>query len=101
MNPIYLNAAVLPLMATIFIPDAIRDRKSGQYLGLLNRNLLFYFIAIFCVECVLMFAEFGLNLTSIVRATGITFFPFVGAYIFAKYSHKENYGVKWRSDDKK
>jgi len=93
MNPLILNAAVLPLFATIFYPDAFRDRNTGEFFGFFNLKAIIYFVSIFAVELVLVSDEFGLNLTTLLRVTLISLLPFLGGVAFTFYSHKRNFGV--------
>ncbi|MDA1372957.1 MAG: hypothetical protein O2971_19695 [Proteobacteria bacterium] len=100
MNPIYLNAAVLPLFATWFIPEAIRNRKTGEYLGFRNRTVAMHFILILCMESFFLIEKYGLNLDAGFRVLSISAMPFLGALVFVKYTQKELYGneikfTKW------
>ena len=92
----YLNAAILPLLATVFIPDAIRDSKTGKYLGLFNRSMAIYFMAILAMQLFisLQYREFGWRALEITVST--TLLVFIGAMIFVKYTNKKRYGVEIR-----
>ncbi len=95
MNSIAFNAAVLPIFAIMLIPNAIRNRKSGVYLGYLNINVFVYLVIIFALETFFLIDKFGFGIITLLRIVGITAMPFIGAYVFVKYSHKENYGVEF------
>lgn len=101
VDPIYLNAAVFPLMATMFIPDAIRDRKSGEYKGLLNKTVVAYAIAVFAIEGFFTIDKFGFSFTTILRVIGVSLMPFIGGYVFVKYSHKQLFGEEFDPKNKK
>ena len=94
MNPLFLNAAILPLFATIFFPDAFRNRQTGEFLGFLNLEASVYLVVIFVVEMILVSDEFGFSFTTSLRGLFITLLPFVGGIAFTFYSHKYNYGIE-------
>jgi hypothetical protein len=95
MNYIYLNATILPLLAMMFISDAIRDKKTGAYLGFRNIKVAIYLVGVLIVESYFFTSDFGISLTTLGRIIMVTLMPFIGAFIFVKYSHKERYGVEF------
>ena len=101
MDSITINAVVLPLCAVMLIPDAIRKRKTGEYLGFLNLNVLAYLLAILSMESFFLIDKFGFGFITVLRILGITAMPFIGAYAFVKYSHKQNYGEEFSRNNKK
>lgn len=101
MNIITLNAAVLPILTMIFISDSIRDRKSGLYLGFKNRSTALYALGILAVESYFFISDFGVSFMTLLRILAVTAMPFIGAYVFVKYSHKQNYGVEFGQTVKK
>ncbi len=101
MDSIAFNAVVLPIFAIMLIPNAIRNRKSGVYLGYLNVYVLVYLAIIFALESFFLIDKFGFGFITLLRIVGITAIPFIGAYVFVKYSHKQNYGVEFNRNNKK
>ncbi|MFT6295919.1 MAG: hypothetical protein ACJATW_002207 [Glaciecola sp.] len=101
MNYIYLNATILPLLAMMFISDAIRDKETGTYLGFINIKVVIYLVGVFSVESYFFTSDFGISLTTLGRIFAVTSMPFIGAFVFVKYSHKERYGVEFSRKKKK
>ena len=101
MNPSFINAAILPFLAIVFIADAIRDRKSGKYLGYFNRNVYMLAFMVVCLETYLFINKFGLSFITIGRIASVSALPFIGAYFFVKFTHKENYGTEFNPKTKK
>tara|TARA_B110000208_G_scaffold191118_1_gene256919 strand:- start:365 stop:673 length:309 start_codon:yes stop_codon:yes gene_type:complete len=100
LNYIYLNATILPLLAMMFISDAIRDKNTGAYLGFLNLKIALYFAGVLAVEIYFFVSDFGVSLTTVGRVIGVSLMPFIAAFVFVKYSHKERFGVEFNRKKK-
>ena len=95
MNYIYLNATILPLLAMVFISDAIRDKNTGAYLGFVNFKIALYVAGVLAVETYFFVSDFGISLKTAGRIIGVSSMPFIVAFVFVKYSHKERFGVEF------
>ena len=94
MNPIFLNAAIFPVLATLFIPLALRDRETGEFRGFLQWRLLALLLLVVALE---IYRLFFLEARVVnLHAIGIIIFDvvlvFSAGIIFTKISHKELYG---------
>ncbi|NKB34811.1 MAG: hypothetical protein GKR91_17080 [Pseudomonadales bacterium] len=101
MDPIWINAAILPWITVAMIPIAIRDRKTGEYLGFINPNTVFYFFTLLILQLVFMTGKFGMGLEAIVRAVAISILPFPLAYTYVVYTHKQLFGEPFVRNKKK
>jgi hypothetical protein len=100
LNYIYLNATILPLLAMMFISDAIRDKNTGAYLGFLNLKIALYLAGVLAVEIYFFVTDFGISLTTVGRIIVVSLMPFIAAFVFVKYSHKERFGVEFSREKK-
>ena len=100
MDITYINAVVLPLFATWFLPVSIRDRKTGKYLGIVNKRVAGLVLLLLCIETVLVVQQHGVSSYSMNSIALYVAMPIVGAFVFVKYTHKELFGneikfTKW------
>lgn len=96
MNPMFLNAALLPLIATLVIPEVLRDRKTGEFRGFGSPAFLFVVIVLLALESYFLIGKFGFSGITMLRAFAITALPVAGGILFMVYSHKENFGRAFR-----
>lgn len=92
METVYLNAVVISLFATWFIPATIRDPHSGEFLGLLA--------ALTLVESFVVSQSFGFGLEALLRVIAQVLIAVFAGLIFVKYTHPRLYGssinfTKW------
>lgn len=86
------NGVVLPLFATWFIPNTIRDPNTGKYKGFKNKIILLHVIFLVMLESYLVLDMFGMSLLSISRIIFSTSIPFIGAILFVKFTQKSRFG---------
>lgn len=88
----WIHYSLLPLFATWFIPNSIRDQRTGEYLGLNNVNARLCLVLVIALECwnVLRNYEFGME--AVLRIMVCVALPFIGAYLFVKLTHKKLFG---------
>mgnify|MGYP000627311796 CR=1 FL=1 len=101
MDHIWFNAMVLPLFTVALIPTAIRNRKTGEYLGFLNINILVYILTLIILQSFFMINEFGFGIEAAVRAIAITVLPFPLGYAYVALTHKQQYGEPFDRNKKK
>tara|TARA_B110000977_G_scaffold189043_1_gene258013 strand:- start:598 stop:861 length:264 start_codon:yes stop_codon:yes gene_type:complete len=84
----------------MFISDAIRDKNTGAYLGFLNLKIALYLAGVLAVEIYFFVTDFGISLTTVGRIIVVSLMPFIAAFVFVKYSHKERFGVEFSREKK-
>lgn len=92
---------MLPWFAIVFIPNAIRDKKSGCYLGFKNRNTVVIALTLFVIQCILVIAEFEFSALSLARILFNTGLPFVLAIVWLALTQKRMYGNEFSMRIKK
>ncbi len=90
-----INAIVLPLFATWFIPVVIRDPKSGKYKGFKNRKVAVQAIILLVFETQLLISEFGLSLLTIGQILFCVGFTFCMALVFVSVTQQKLFGNKF------
>ena len=100
MNWLLIYGAVIPLMATFFIPLAIRNPETGEYLGFKNHRIAFYFVLIVILVGDQIIEKFGYSLESFIRVSVASLLPFIGGYLFVIYSHKQLFGESFERNKK-
>lgn len=101
MDSITFNAVLLPLYATFIIPSVIRIKKSGEYRGFCNIQVYLHLAFLIALESYFYLSKFGFGPITVLRILGTTALPFIGAYVFVKYSHKSLYGEEFSRHKKK
>lgn len=101
MDPIWINAVMLPLFSVALIPTAIRNKETGQYLGFLNSNILTYAIFLLLVQLFFMIYKFGFGMEALIRGIGIAILPFPLGYAYVILTHKELFGKSFERPNKK
>ncbi len=96
MDIVTINAVLLPWFAIVFVPNAIRDKETGKYLGFRNTKVLILLLALASIEAVLVFTVFGINGLSIARWIFNTALPFVLALVWLAYTQKRHYGNEFK-----
>ena len=86
------NGIVLPLFVTWFIPNAIRDSRTGEYRGFKNAIVLTQLALLLGFEGVLILNEFGMSYLSLLRIAFSIILTFSLALIFVKLTHKKLFG---------
>ena len=92
MDMYIINGVIIPLFATWFIPNTIRDPKSGEYRGFKNKIILLQLLFLGFLESQLVLDKFGMSLLSISRIIFSTSIPFIGAILFVKFTQKSRFG---------
>jgi hypothetical protein len=100
METVYLNAVVISLFATWFIPATIRDPHSGEFLGFAHGKFLGLLAALTLVESFVVSQSFGFGLEALVRVIAQVLIAAFAGLIFMKYTHPRLFGssinfTKW------
>jgi len=101
MDIVTINALILPWFAVFFVPRAIRDDKTGEYLGYLNRAVAVQFTVLLVLQCILVLSEFGFNILAIARIFFNTCLPFILALVWLAATQKRMFGTKFSMKTKK
>jgi len=101
MDSMTFNAVVLPLYATLILPNLIRNRKSGEYIGFSNIKVGLHLVFLVVLESYMFIFNHGFGFTTVLRIFGITALPIIGAFVFVKYSHKSMYGGEFSRNKNK
>lgn len=95
MDIVTINAILLPWFAIVFIPSAIRDKQTGNYLGYKNTNVLVLALTLISIQSILVLAEFGFSELSVARILFNTALPFVLALVWLALTQRKLYGNKF------
>lgn len=87
-----INAIILPLFITWFIPNAIRNPKTGKYIGLLKGPGLLQLVLLSGLESILLLNEFGLELLTIARIVFCVFLSALLAFVYVVVTQKKRFG---------
>lgn len=101
MDYTFLNALIISLYTIVLVPTAIRDRRTGRYLGILNVNILAYVVTLFAIESYILVNKFGFEFHALFRTIGSTALPFAGGYLYVVLTQKQLYGEEFRRGNKK
>ena len=104
MDVTYLNAAILPLFITWFIPVAIRDQETGKFKGFLQRDFYIVFVILVALQTYLLVGQYGLDSNGSIRLDtplpdaidlliNNTVSTIVFATLFVKWTHRKLYGT--------
>ena len=96
MDITFINAFLLPLFATWFIPVTIRDAETGNFKGFLHKSFYLLFTVLFVLESFLVIQRHGLSPYSVNSIILYTVLPIVGAVLFVKYTQKKLFGNEIR-----
>jgi len=89
MDTTYINALILPLFATWFIPVSIRDAKSGEYLGFFTKRVGSLILILVLLESMLVIQQHGISRYAINSIILYITMPIAGAFVFVKYTQKQ------------
>ncbi len=101
MNIYIANAIALPLFFTWFIPNVIRDPKSGEYKGFRNSAVAVQFVFLLIIESYLLVGEQGMSLLTIFRIAFNIALAFSFALLFVKYTQKQLFGNEFKMEVKR
>ena len=94
MNLTIFTPMLMAILGVWIIPNAIRDEKTGRYLGLLNRKVALCAVFLVWVQSIVILEKFDPGLEALLRILFTVSLPFLGALVFVKYTHKMTYGQK-------
>ncbi len=83
-----MNAGILPLFVTWFLPNAIRDSQTGEYLGFKNRTAVTRVILLVLFESFLLITGLGFNPLTMVRITATVATTVFLAYVYVVLTKK-------------
>ncbi len=86
---------MISLYSTWFIPVAIRDSKTGGYLGFRNRAVLFHVIFLTALESLLLIPQLGMSFFTVVRVGFCIALPFGLALLYVNMTQKQMFGTKF------
>ena len=95
MNIYVINAIVLPLFVTWFIPNVIRNPKTGEYRGFKNKLVAVQALVLIFFESNLLISEFGISILTIARIVFSVGFTFCMALLYVNFTQKELFGNKF------
>lgn len=96
MDNYVVNALILPLFVTWFIPNTIRDPKTGEYRGFKNKLVLIQLIFLFGFESYLVWNKFGLDTINVLRIAFIVGITFILALLYVKFTQKQLFGNEFK-----
>lgn len=92
MDPFMLDALIVPLFVTWFIPNSIRDITTGEYLGMNNDKVRLCILLLFLLESWTMLQRHDPGLLTALRIGFCVALPILGAHLFVKLTHKKLFG---------
>lgn len=87
-----LNAIVIALFITLFLPTALRDSKSGTIRKFTDPKVLLQLALLVVIESYLLIYNLGLSQSTIVRIVFSVLLTIAGALLFIKFTHKQLFG---------
>lgn len=99
-NSLFINGVMLPLFMTWFLPNSIRNVKTGEYLGMNNVKSIVCVLLILFMQTNLILDKYAMSTEAVLRIGICVLIPIAGAHLFVKYTQKELFGreimfTKW------
>lgn len=92
MNLVTVNAIVLPLFMTFFLPVAIRNPASGKFLGFKSKNAALPLVALIAIEIYINIQVHGENMYTVFQVIVNVAIGMIGSLTFVKYTQKKLFG---------
>ena len=95
-----LNAFVIGLFTTWFIPVAIRNPKTGEYKGFNNKTVYIQFLLLVLFESNLLISQLGFSYVTAARIAFCVGLTFALALLFVSMTQKQLFGTEFKMENK-
>lgn len=90
----YINAVVISLFATWFIPVTIRDAKTGELKGFFHQGFFALIGVLIVLQSYLVGQKYGVSTEAVLRVGFQVAIAMVGSLFFVKCTHEQLFGKK-------
>ena len=92
MNFATINAIVLPLFMTYFLPVTIRNPETGKFLGFWSKSAVPVLVTLIALEIYINIQIHGESLYTVFQVVINVLIGMLGALAFVKYTQKRMFG---------